>query len=91
MESHWKPLKLMLETVSQSVETRCLPLDCCRTVKRPRYLNLINFDRVVDESEIAQEPFCYFEKNAILMRKWRPLTNVPAEDDWAVKSWPEEL
>ena len=42
------------------------------------------FDRVVDEREIAQEPFCYFEKNGIMMRKGRPL-NVPAEGDWAVK------
>ena len=33
--------------------------------------------------EISQVPMCYYIKNGILMRKWRPF-DVPADDEWAV-------
>lgn len=42
------------------------------------------FSRSVSENEVSQNPTCYFTKNGVLMRKWRPL-DVPAEDEWAVK------
>lgn len=42
------------------------------------------FEKAVDESEISKIPVCYFVKNGVLMRKWRPV-DVSAEDEWAVK------
>ena len=30
------------------------------------------FDRALDENEMSQVPVCYYVKNDILMRKWRP-------------------
>ena len=39
--------------------------------------------RALPEDEISQVPMCYFLKNGILMRKWRPY-DVPADDEWAV-------
>ena len=35
------------------------------------------------EKEISQVPVCYYVKNGILMRKWRP-PDVSAEDEWTV-------
>ena len=31
------------------------------------------FDRALEENEMSQVPVCYYVKNVILMRKWRPL------------------
>ena len=39
--------------------------------------------RALPEDEISQVPMCYYIKNGILMRKWRPY-DVPANDEWAV-------
>ena len=39
--------------------------------------------RVLPEDEISQVQMCYYIKNGILMRKWRPF-DVPADDEWAV-------
>ena len=39
--------------------------------------------RALSEDEISQVPMCYYIKNGILMRKWRPF-DVPADDEWAV-------
>ena len=39
--------------------------------------------RAVPENEISQVPMCYYIKNGILMRKWRPF-DVPADDEWAI-------
>ena len=39
--------------------------------------------RALPEDEISQVPMCYYKKNGILMRKWRPF-DVPADDEWAV-------
>ena len=41
------------------------------------------FERALDEKEISQAPICYYVKNGILMRKWRP-PDVSAEDEWTV-------
>ena len=41
------------------------------------------FFRALPEDEILQIPICYYIKNGILMRKWRPF-DVPADDEWAV-------
>ena len=41
------------------------------------------FDRALDENEMSQVPVCYYVKNDILMRKWRP-PNVSADDEWTV-------
>ena len=41
------------------------------------------FERALDEKEISQVPVCYYVKNGILMRKWRP-PDVSAEDGWTV-------
>ena len=35
------------------------------------------------ENEISQVPVCYYVKNDILMRKWRP-PDVSADDEWTV-------
>lgn len=42
------------------------------------------FARVVDGNKVSQNHACFFTKNGVLMRKWRPL-DIPAEDEWAVK------
>ena len=39
--------------------------------------------RALPEDEISPVPMCYYIKNGILMRKWRPF-DVPADDEWAV-------
>ena len=39
--------------------------------------------RALTENEISEVPMCYYIKNGILMRKWRPF-DVPADDEWAV-------
>ena len=39
--------------------------------------------RALPEDEISQVPICYYIKNGILMRKWRPF-DVPGDDEWAV-------
>ena len=39
--------------------------------------------RALPEDEISQVPMCYYIKNGILMRKWRPF-DVPADDEWGV-------
>ena len=41
------------------------------------------FERALDKKEISQVPVCYYVKNGILMRKWRP-PDVSAEDEWTV-------
>ena len=41
------------------------------------------FDRALDENEMSQVPVCYYVKNDILMRKWRP-PDVSADDEWTV-------
>ena len=38
----------------------------------------------MSENEASQNPTCYFTKNGVLMKKWRP-PDVPAKDEWAVK------
>ena len=38
---------------------------------------------VVDEHEATMVPGCYFQKNGILMRKWRP-PEVLAPHEWKV-------
>ena len=41
------------------------------------------FDRALDENEMSIVPVCYYVKNDILMRKWRP-PDVSADDEWTV-------
>ena len=41
------------------------------------------FERALNKKEIPQVPVCYYVKNGILMRKWRP-PDVSAEDEWTV-------
>ena len=41
------------------------------------------FERALEENDISQIPVCYYVKNGILMRKWRP-PDVSAEDEWTV-------
>ena len=41
------------------------------------------FERVLDENEMSQVPVCYYVKNNILMRKWRP-PGVSADVEWTV-------
>ena len=47
----------------------------------PEILPLL--ERALDEKEIDQVPVCFYVKNGILMRKWRP-PDVSAEDEWTV-------
>ncbi|PFX17690.1 Transposon Ty3-G Gag-Pol polyprotein [Stylophora pistillata] len=42
------------------------------------------FQRAVTENEVSQNPVCFFTKNGVLMRKWKP-PDVPADDEWALK------
>ena len=41
------------------------------------------FQKAVSETNLAQDPICFYIKNGILMRKWRS-PEVPAYDEWAV-------
>ena len=41
------------------------------------------FERTVDVEEIDNNPVCYYTRNGILMRKWRPLT-ASKDQEWAV-------
>ena len=41
------------------------------------------FDKVVNKTDLAQDPICFYIKNGILMRKWRS-PEIPADDEWAV-------
>ena len=41
------------------------------------------FQKVVSETDLAQDPICFYIKNGILMRKWRS-PEVSADDEWAV-------
>ena len=47
----------------------------------PEILSL--FERALDENEMSQVPVCYYVKNDILMRKWRP-PDVSSDDEWTV-------
>ena len=47
----------------------------------PEILPLL--ERALDEKETDQVPVCFYVKNDILMRKWRP-PDVSAEDEWTV-------
>ena len=42
------------------------------------------FARSVDECDVSRDPVCFYTKNDVLMRKWRP-SDVPSDDEWAVK------
>ncbi len=42
------------------------------------------FQRAVSETDANEVPVCYFIRNGVLMRKWRP-PEVPASDEWSVK------
>ena len=42
------------------------------------------FARSVDECDVSRDPVCFYTKNDVLMRNWRP-SDVPADDEWAVK------
>ena len=42
------------------------------------------FQNMVSEDEISSVPCCYYKKNGVLMRKWRP-PDVPSDTEWAVK------
>ena len=41
------------------------------------------FQKAVSETDLAQDPICFYIKNGILMRKWRS-PEIPADDEWAV-------
>ena len=49
--------------------------------KDPEILPL--FQKAVSETDLAQDPICFYIKNGILMRKWRS-PEVSADDEWAV-------
>ena len=42
------------------------------------------FAKSVDECDVSRDPVCFYTKNDVLMRKWRP-SDVPADDEWAAK------
>ena len=42
------------------------------------------FSRSVSESEVSQNPTCYFTKNGVLMKTCRP-HHVPTEEEWPVQ------
>ncbi|MDA3078823.1 DDE-type integrase/transposase/recombinase, partial [Campylobacter sp. JMF_06 NA1] len=42
------------------------------------------YHKALDENEVSEVPVCYYLKNGVLLRKWRPL-DVPADEEWSVK------
>jgi hypothetical protein len=42
------------------------------------------YQKASDKMDAAGSPVCYFIKNGMLMRKWRPL-DVSADDEWAFR------
>ena len=41
------------------------------------------FQKAVSETDLTQDPICFYINNGILMRKWRS-PEIPADDEWAV-------
>ena len=41
-------------------------------------------EKALQEDEIFSSPVCYYKRNGVLMRKWRP-PDVPADAEWAEK------
>ena len=41
------------------------------------------FSRSVSETQVSYNPTCYFTKNGVLMKMWRP-PDVPTEEEWAL-------
>ena len=41
-------------------------------------------ENVIPEDEISSVPCCYYKKNGVLMRKWRP-PDAPVDAEWTVK------
>ena len=41
------------------------------------------FQKAVSDTDLAEDPICFYIKNGILMRKWRS-PEVPADAEWAV-------
>ena len=41
------------------------------------------FQKAVSETDLAQDPICFYIKNGILMRKWHSF-EIAADDEWAV-------
>ena len=41
------------------------------------------FQKAANETDLAQDPICFYIKNGILMRKCRS-PEIPADDEWAV-------
>ena len=39
---------------------------------------------MLSEDDISSVPCCYYKKNSVLTRKWRP-PDVPSDAEWAVK------
>ena len=42
------------------------------------------FERALQDSEMSEDPVCYYTNSGILMRKWRP-PDASVDDDWLVK------
>ncbi|MDA3086465.1 RNase H-like domain-containing protein [Campylobacter sp. CS_ED1] len=42
------------------------------------------YHKALGENEVSEVPVCYYLKNGVLLRKWRPL-DVPADEEWSVK------
>jgi hypothetical protein len=42
------------------------------------------FDKALSEDEASSMPVCYYLKNGVLIRKWRP-SDVSADEEWTVK------
>ena len=62
-------------------------LDVSNLIKSQRAVDsdtALLFQKAVTPEEAILEPVCFYVKNGVLMRKWRP-PDVSADDDWAVQ------
>ena len=74
--------KYFLRKVQWNRSKRCQLLNSLQNNTKTRKSPI--FSRSVSESEVSQNPTCYFTKNGVLMKTWRP-PHVPTEEEWAVQ------
>ena len=74
--------KYFLRKVQWNRSKRCQLLNSLQNNTKTR--KSLIFSRSVSESEVSQNPTCYFTKNGVLMKTCRP-HHVPTKEEWAVQ------
>jgi hypothetical protein len=80
------PLKQTDVQTSSSNEPDCDKMSRSQLIQEQHNDPTISefFDKALSEAEAACMPVCYYLKNCVLIRKWRP-SDVSADEEWTVK------